>query len=127
MASGDARVACAARALRSQMMSKGLTGNKAMNQSIMRFKNLEEALNAAGGAVSLLRSSLIGRYVFPVVPAEFTNWRDEQQAWRNTCALMDLSYHMTDLYLKGETSWRYSQRLGATDSVRFRSIAPSKS
>src|SRR5882724_11255763 len=67
----------------------------------MKFKNLEDILNAAGGAVSLLRSSSTGPYVFPVVPPEFTNWRDEQRAWQNTCALLDMSYHMTDLYLKG--------------------------
>jgi vanillate/3-O-methylgallate O-demethylase len=75
--------------------------SKAMNQSIMKFKNLEEVLNAVGGPLSLLRSSSAGPFAFPVVPPEFTNWRDEQQAWKNTCALMDLSYHMTDLYLTG--------------------------
>lgn len=72
-----------------------------MDHSLMKFKNLEDILNATGGAVSLLRTSSTGPYVFPVVPPEFTNWRDEQLAWQNTCALLDMSYHMTDLYLKG--------------------------
>jgi len=101
------------------MMSKALTGNKAMNHSIMRFKNLEEALNAVGGAVSLLRSSPTGPYVFPVVPTEFTNWRDEQQAWRNTCGLMDLSYHMTDLYLKGPDVMALLRKVGCNNFGSF--------
>jgi vanillate/3-O-methylgallate O-demethylase len=72
-----------------------------MDHSLLKFKNLEDILNAARGAVSLLRSSSTGPYVFPVVPPEFTNWHDEQRAWQNTCALLDMSYHVTDLYLKG--------------------------
>ena len=32
----------------------------------------------------MLRNSQIGAYVYPVVPSEFTNWRDEQRAWRET-------------------------------------------
>jgi vanillate/3-O-methylgallate O-demethylase len=72
-----------------------------MDHRLMKLKNLEDILNAVGGAVSLLRNSSTGPYTFPVVPPEFTNWRDEQRAWKNTCALLDMSYHMTDLYLKG--------------------------
>ena len=44
-----------------------------------------------------LRDSQIGPYVYPMVPSEFSNWRDEQRAWRETCALFDQSHHMTDL------------------------------
>ncbi len=45
-------------------------------------KNLEEVLKAAGNPVTMLRNSQIGAYVYPVVPSEFSNWRDEQMAWR---------------------------------------------
>jgi len=38
---------------------------------------------------------------FPDLPPEFTNWRDEQHAWRESVALFDQSYHMTNLYLSG--------------------------
>ena len=44
----------------------------------MAYKNLEEKLQAAGNAVSMMRNSQIGAYVYPVVAPEFTNWRDEQ-------------------------------------------------
>ena len=48
----------------------------------MAYKNLEEALKAAGNPVKMMRNSQIGAYVYPVVAPEFSNWRDEQRAWR---------------------------------------------
>ena len=50
----------------------------------MSKQNLESVLKAAGNPVKMLRNSQIGAYVYPVVPSEFTNWRDEQRAWRET-------------------------------------------
>jgi len=47
----------------------------------MVYKNLEEAIQASGNVVKMLRNSQIGAYVYPVVAPEFTNWRDEQRAW----------------------------------------------
>jgi glycine cleavage system aminomethyltransferase T len=38
---------------------------------------------------------------FPVVPNEYTNWLDEQRAITETCALADLSHHMTSLRVTG--------------------------
>jgi glycine cleavage system aminomethyltransferase T len=66
-----------------------------------KVRSLEELLGEAGGAVNLLRASNLGPYVFPVIAPEFTNWRDEQRAWKKTCALLELSYHMTELHLRG--------------------------
>ena len=34
-----------------------------------------------------MRNSQIGPHAFPGT-AEFTNWRDEQRAWRKTCVLV---------------------------------------
>jgi vanillate/3-O-methylgallate O-demethylase len=53
----------------------------------MSQQSLEDLLKAAGSPVKLLRKSNNGPYVYPRVPAEFTNWRDEQHASRDTCAL----------------------------------------
>jgi vanillate/3-O-methylgallate O-demethylase len=72
-----------------------------MNAELLKYKNLEEVLKARGGPVKMLRSSTLGPYVFPGVPPEYTNWRAEQQAWKNGAALLNLSYHMRDLYLTG--------------------------
>jgi hypothetical protein len=49
----------------------------------------------------MLRNSQIGAYVYPVVPSEFTNWRDEQRAWRDSAVLFDQSHHMAELTIKG--------------------------
>ena len=56
--------------------------------------NLEEVIRAAGDPVQLLRNSQAGPNVYPGVPAEYTNWRDEQQAWQKTCVLYNQSFHM---------------------------------
>lgn len=64
-------------------------------------QSLESVMAEAGGAVKLLRGSNLGPYVFPVIAPEFTNWRDEQRAWKDACALLELSYHMTELHLRG--------------------------
>src|SRR6187397_3749076 len=78
----------------------------------MSYENLEQILKAAGSPVQLLRNSQIGPYAFPVVRHEFTNWREEQVAWRETCALFDQSHHMTDLYLEGPDVIRLLSDLG---------------
>jgi glycine cleavage system aminomethyltransferase T len=62
---------------------------------------LEELVNSTDDMVGMLRNMQTGPNVYPGVPPEFTNWRDEQQAWQKTCILFDLSYHMVDLRLEG--------------------------
>jgi vanillate/3-O-methylgallate O-demethylase len=62
--------------------------------------SLEELLQTVD-PVQNARNSQIGPYVYPGYPAEFSNWRDEQRAWRDTCCLFDQSYHMTDLTFEG--------------------------
>jgi vanillate/3-O-methylgallate O-demethylase len=42
----------------------------------MSATTLEARLQAAGGAVKLLRNSSTGPYVYPVVRSEYSNWRD---------------------------------------------------
>ena len=66
----------------------------------MKHKNLEDLLQA-NNPVDLLRNSKIGAYVYPVVPSEFSNWRDEQRAWAETCVLFDQSHHMVDIFIEG--------------------------
>jgi vanillate/3-O-methylgallate O-demethylase len=68
---------------------------------VMTAKNLQELITAQGDVVRMLRNSQIGMYVYPVVAAEFTNWRDEQRAWRETAVLYDQSHHMAELLVEG--------------------------
>ena len=85
----------------------------------MSDRNLEEVLQAAGGPVELARNSQIGPYVYPKVPAEFTNWRDEQVAWAETCALFDQSHHMTELYVEGPDTIKLFSDLGVNTFGNF--------
>jgi len=64
-------------------------------------QSLESLIEAAGSPVTLLRGSNLGPYVFPGIPPEFTNWRDEVRAWMDGVALLEQSYHMTELHLRG--------------------------
>src|SRR5438552_1994930 len=86
----------------------------------MSYRSLEEALQTIGNPVELLRNSQIGPYAFPVVRHEFTNWRDEQRSWRETCALFDQSHHMTDLYVEGPDALKLFSDLGINTIKNFR-------
>jgi vanillate/3-O-methylgallate O-demethylase len=86
----------------------------------MSHQSLEDVLQSAGNPVQLLRNSQIGPYAFPVVPSEFTNWRDEQRSWRETCALFDQSHHMTDLYIEGPDAVKLLSDLGVNSFKTFK-------
>jgi vanillate/3-O-methylgallate O-demethylase len=80
--------------------------------------SLQDKLNQAGSPVRMLRESQMGPYVYPI-PAEFSNWRDEQRAWRETVALLDQSFHMTDLYIEGPDTLRLLSYVGINSFASF--------
>ena len=82
-------------------------------------ENLEQVLRAAGNPVEWLRNSQIGAYVYPVVPTEFSNWRDEQRAWRDTAVLFDQSHHMDNIYIKGPDAVRLVSELSINSFKNF--------
>lgn len=73
----------------------------------MTERNLEEKISAAGGALNMLRSSDLGHVIFPGIPPEFTNWRDEQSAWHTTVVMFEQSYHMTELHIRGADALKF--------------------
>ncbi len=81
-------------------------------EKIMMYKNLAEKIQSIGNPVDMLRNSQAGPNVYPGVPAEFTNWRDEQQAWQKSCVLFDQSYHMADLAVEGPGALKLLSYLG---------------
>ena len=94
----------------------------------MAYKNLEEKLKASGNTVEMMRNSQIGAYVYPVVASEFTNWRDEQRAWRETCVLFDQSHHMANLFVRRPGRRQADERSRHQHVQEFpRRAAPSSS
>src|SRR5688572_10982375 len=89
----------------------------------MSHKSLEDVLQAVGSPVKLLRESQTGPYIYPVVPTEFSNWRDEQRAWRETAILFNQSYHMTDMYVEGPDAPKLLEKLGVNT---FKNFGPEK-
>ena len=76
-------------------------------------------LQAAGNPVTLLRNLQTGPNVYPGVPPEFTNWRDETQAWQKTCVLFNQSYHMADLSVEGPDALKLLSHLGVNSFAGF--------
>ncbi|WP_163264340.1 vanillate/3-O-methylgallate O-demethylase [Chelativorans alearense] len=83
------------------------------------MQNLEQKLKSAGNPVEMLRHSRIGAYIYPVVPPEFTNWRDEQRAWRETAVLFDQSHHMAELMIEGPDALKLLSYLGVNSFANF--------
>ncbi len=89
----------------------------------MPAKNLDELLQSAGNPVDLLRNQQTGPNVYPGVPAEYTNWRDETQAWQKTCVLFNQSYHMADLAVEGPDAFKMLSYLSMNS---FKGFEPNK-
>jgi vanillate/3-O-methylgallate O-demethylase len=82
-------------------------------------RSLEDVLKSAGNPVDLLKNSQIGAYVYPVVPTEYSNWRDEQRAWRESCVLFDQSHHMVDQYVEGPDALKLFSELAINSFAKF--------
>ncbi len=85
----------------------------------MAYKNLEEKIKASGNIVDMMRNSQIGAYVYPVVAPEFTNWRDEQRAWKETCVLFDQTHHMVNLLVEGPDALKLISHLSTNSFKNF--------
>src|SRR5215475_12636811 len=85
----------------------------------MSKQNLEAVLNETKGISHFLYNQQTGPNAYPGVPAEFTNWRDEQNAWQKTCVLFNQSYHMAELQLDGPDALKLLSRLGVNSFANF--------
>jgi glycine cleavage system aminomethyltransferase T len=54
------------------------------------------------------RNSLFAQYIAP----EYTNWREEQKAWRESAVLFDQSHHMPGVFIKGPDATKMMNYLG---------------
>lgn len=71
------------------------------SQSETSTNSLQDVLNQAENPVEMMRNAPTGAYIYPVVAPEFTNWRDEVMAWRQTAVLFDQTHHMDNLIITG--------------------------
>jgi vanillate/3-O-methylgallate O-demethylase len=85
----------------------------------MSQQNLESLLKSVGNPVKMLRNSQLGAYVYPVVPSEFSNWRDEQRAWRDTAVLFDQTHHMSEMTVKGPDALKMLSHLTINSFANF--------
>jgi len=84
----------------------------------MPSESLAEALARVESPVELLRNLAFPPSTFPVKP-EFTNWRSEQRAWLESCALLDQSHHMHDLFVEGPDALRLFSDTGVNSFANF--------
>ncbi len=64
-------------------------------------QTLQQRLDGQANVVEFLRNQQVGPNAYPGVPAEYTNWRNEQAAWAKSAVLFNQSYHMVELYVRG--------------------------
>jgi syringate O-demethylase len=81
--------------------------------------NLETLLAGTKSIARFLYNQQTPPNVYPGVPPEFTNWRDEQSAWQKSCVLFNQSYHMAELQLEGPDALKLLSHLGVNSFANF--------
>ena len=89
-----------------------------------KVTSIEDLINSVPDLVDYFYNDTVAphsrnRPGFSPVPAEYTNWRDEQRAWRETAVLFDQSHHMPELFLNGRDSVRLLNYLGINTFSNF--------
>jgi syringate O-demethylase len=86
-------------------------------------QSLQDVIEQHSDIVSFLRNQQVGPNVYPGVPAEYSNWRDEQQAWAKTAILFNQSFHMVDLEVSGPDAFAMLNYLGVNS---FKGFVPNR-
>lgn len=82
------------------------------------MQSLEDRIAEGGSAAEMLYNSRDLSVVFPL-PPEFTNWRDEQEAWHKSAAFQDMSFHMFELVIEGPDAVRLLSDFGINSFANF--------
>ncbi|WP_126173911.1 syringate O-demethylase [Altericroceibacterium xinjiangense] len=85
----------------------------------MSEQNLQQKLDQEGNIVEFLRNQQVGPNVYPGVPAEYSNWREEQRGWAESAVLFNQSYHMVELYVSGPDAAKMLEYLGINSFKNF--------
>jgi syringate O-demethylase len=86
----------------------------------MTEQTLQQKLDQAGDIVEFLRNQQVGPNVYPGVPAEYSNWRNEQKAWADASVLFNQSYHMVELYVRGKDAFALLEYLAINSFKGFK-------
>ena len=89
-----------------------------------KIQSLQDLIDATPDLVNYFRNDTTAphnrnRPGASPVPAECTNWRDEQHAWRETAVLFDQSHHMPELFLKGPDASKLLSYIGINSFANF--------
>ena len=85
----------------------------------MQYKCLEDIIRHQGSILPTLRNSKAGMYLYPGVAPEFSNWRDEQRAWRESAVLFDQSHHMHEAVVEGPQAYEFLEGLAVNSLKNF--------
>ncbi|MFG2953666.1 aminomethyl transferase family protein [Streptomyces sp. NPDC048291] len=85
----------------------------------MTIPSLQDGIDKAGSPVGLLWKPGAEPWTPEVVAREYTGWRQEQAAWHEGVALLNLSHHMYDMWIEGPDATRVLADHGANNFERF--------
>jgi vanillate/3-O-methylgallate O-demethylase len=95
------------------------------NQDItMGTDNLEQLVQSVESPAALFRNNDLAGHDQYVFPDEHTNWIEEQRAVRESCAVVDQSYHMETLQIEGPDAIDLLMDLGVNSFERIRAEDP---
>lgn len=85
----------------------------------MNPPSLQKAIENAGSAIQVTWKPEAPLWTVPVIEPEYIGWREEQDAWRSNVAIMDLSHHMSDLWIEGPDALRLLMNYSANKYDNF--------
>lgn len=80
--------------------------------------SLQDKIDSHADVWSMLYHNAGRRFEFPVQP-QFTNWIEEQAAWKTSAVFQNMSHHMTDVFLEGPEVVRLLSDLGINSFAGF--------
>ncbi|MFE6887733.1 aminomethyl transferase family protein [Streptomyces sp. NPDC057694] len=85
----------------------------------MPSPSLQDGIDTAGSPVGLLWKPGAEPWTPEVVEREYVGWRQEQAAWHEGVALLNLSHHMFDMWIEGPDATRVLADHGANNFEKF--------
>jgi len=85
----------------------------------MAIPTLQDAIDQAGSPIRLLWQPGAEPWTPEVVEREYSGWRQEQAAWHEGVALLNLSHHMYDMWIEGPDATKVLADHGANNFEKF--------